>query len=73
VIEVHGGGWLAKVRISKRAAGGYRGYFFLDHCDAASTVEIRLRNESPVISGTLSLIELSFFMIETTDRTSASA
>lgn len=61
VIEVHGGAWIAKARIGEREAGGYRGYFDLEHRDATSTVEIRLRNESTVSKGFLALIELSFF------------
>lgn len=63
VIEVHGGAWIAKARIGEREAGGYRGYFDLEHRDVTSTVEIRLRNESPVIKGHLTLFELSFFAV----------
>lgn len=63
VLEVHGGAWIAKARIGEREAGGYRGYFDLEHRDATSTVEIRLRNESPVIEGRLTLFEVSFFAV----------
>lgn len=62
VIEVHAGSWLAKARILPRRAGLYRGYFVLDHHEPTETVEIRLRNDSTVASGRLSLIELLFFL-----------
>lgn len=62
VLEVHGGNWLAKARIEERHPGRYRGYFHLDHYDPTTTVEIRLRNESAVASGRLSLVEMLFFI-----------
>ncbi|MGE0769147.1 MAG: hypothetical protein AB7L90_22110 [Hyphomicrobiaceae bacterium] len=65
IIEVHGSSWLANARINERRAGGYRGYFLLDHWDPTASLEIRLRNESPVATGMLSLIELSFFVTHT--------
>jgi len=62
VIEVHTEAWLAKARISERLAGRYRGYFHLHHTDPTAAIEIRLRNESPVANGHLSLVELLFFV-----------
>lgn len=62
VIEVHSQAWLAKARISERLAGRYRGYFHLHHADPTAAIEIRLRNESPVANGHLSLVELLFFV-----------
>jgi hypothetical protein len=61
-IDMHGGGWLARARIDKRPGGGFRGYFFMRHVIPTSTVEVRLRNEWPVETGTVSLIELAFFV-----------
>lgn len=62
VLEVHAESWLAKARIEERQPGRFRGFFHLDHYDATSAVEIRLRNETPVVSGRLSLVELLFFV-----------
>lgn len=62
ILEVHGGNWLAKARIEERRAGHYRGYFYLDHHEPTSSIEIRLRNERAVASGRLSLVELLFFV-----------
>lgn len=64
VLEVHGGHWLARARIERRRAGGYRGYFEFDHLDALPALEIRLRNEEGIDRGRLSLIELLFFAME---------
>lgn len=61
VLEVHAGNWLARARIEERQPGRFRGYFELEHFEATSTVEIRLRNETPVTSGRLSLVELLFY------------
>lgn len=61
VLEVHAGSWLARARIEERRPGRFRGYFELEHFEATSTVEIRLRNETPVQSGRLTLVELLFF------------
>lgn len=61
VLEVHAGSWLARARIEERQPGRFRGYFQLEHHEATSTVEIRLRNETPVQSGRLALVELLFF------------
>lgn len=62
IIEVHAGSWLSKGRIERRRPGQFRGYFNLEHHDATTTVEIRLRNEVPVEQGQLSLVELMFFV-----------
>lgn len=62
VLEVHGGIWLAKARIKERRPGTFRGHFVLDHHEPTAAVEIRLRNENPVASGRLSLIEILFYV-----------
>ncbi|MBU1213222.1 MAG: hypothetical protein KJ587_18435 [Alphaproteobacteria bacterium] len=62
VVEFHCGTLLAKARIEKQRAGAYRGYCLIDHRDATSTVEVRIRNEQGVKHGRLSLIELLFFV-----------
>jgi len=62
VLEVAGQRELARARIAYRKAGNYRGYFYFDHHDAQSTVEIRLRNEQGVQRGKLSLVEMALFV-----------
>lgn len=61
VLEVHAGNWLARARIDQRSPGQFRGTFELDHYDATSPIEIRLRNDQPVDRGRLSLVEILFF------------
>lgn len=53
---------LARARIERRKAGGYRGYFVFDHLDATQSLEIRLFVEQGVDKGKLALIELLFFV-----------
>lgn len=62
VIELHGSSWLSQALIPQRKAGHYRGYFELVHNDPIATVEIRLRSIREISRGTLSLIELLFFV-----------
>jgi len=62
IVEFHCGTLLARARIEKQRAGAYRGYCLIDHRDATSTVEVRIRNEQGVEHGRLSLIELLFFV-----------
>ncbi|RUP08794.1 hypothetical protein [Hyphomicrobium sp.] len=59
---------LARARIERRKAGGYRGYFVLNHVDALQSLEIRLIVERGVERGRLSLIELLFFVDDNTGQ-----
>ena len=61
VLEVHAANWLARARIDQHHPGRFRGTFNLDHYDATSAVEIRLRNVKPVERGRLTLLEILFF------------
>lgn len=61
ILEMHAGTWLAKARIERTRPGRFNGFFHLDHFDATTTVEIRLRNEMPAERGQLTLVELLFF------------
>lgn len=61
VLEVHADHWLARARIDQHHPGRFRGTFRLDHYDATSAVEIRLRNDKPADRGRLSLLEILFF------------
>lgn len=67
IVEFHSSSFLAKARIEKQPAGTYRGYCVLDHFDATSTVEVRIRNERGVRHGRLSLIEFLFFVLPDAD------
>ncbi|MEZ5817637.1 MAG: hypothetical protein R3D44_11175 [Hyphomicrobiaceae bacterium] len=62
VLEMHGVTWLTKAKIEERRSGHYRGYFFFDHTNSEASVEIRLRNDRAVAKGSLSLIEMLFFV-----------
>lgn len=60
-LEIHAGNWLARALIKEGRPGRFRGSFCCHHYDAATAVEIRLRNVQPIESGSLSLVEILFF------------